>query len=52
MFEIDLNYIEKILALRSLGYDVIENVPFEIVEEESTNGNTNEIFRFTDRDST
>ena len=51
MFETEIRYIEKILALRSLGFDVIENVPFEIIQEENTNGDNNSIFRVTDSDN-
>lgn len=35
-FSESLNYILKLMELKQQGYDVIENVPFEIVEEEET----------------
>lgn len=35
-FSYDLNYILKLMELKQQEYDVIENVTFEIVEEEET----------------
>lgn len=36
MFIFDLDYINKVQDLRSRGYNVIEFVPFEIVEDQDT----------------
>ena len=45
----DIEYLDKLLTLRQMGYTVIE-VPFEIVEEEDTDiGNAREISRFDNR---
>ena len=36
MFEQDIKYINKLIYLRQRGFDVIENIDFEILDSDST----------------
>ena len=36
MFTEDINYINKILRLRQRGYNIIDNVDFEILDSDSS----------------
>lgn len=39
----EINWIEKLITLRQLGYNVIDNVKYEVVEEDE--GETSEIVK-------
>lgn len=41
MIDNDLRYLIKIQELRARGFNVIENVPFEVIEDESSNETNN-----------
>ena len=48
----DFNYINKIMLLKESGFNVIENVPFEIIDNDDTTDSslaTNKLFQNSNR---